>query len=74
MHQIRLTIWKTDQWAADASRTTPAKRSAQTTRTNYRTIALLSYASKIILNTILQTIHLKNDKQLTIEQAAFPRG
>ena len=42
--------------------------------TNYRTIALISYASKIILRIILERIRLKTETEIVIEQVGFRRG
>ena len=42
--------------------------------TNYRTIALVSHASKIILRIILERIRTKTESEISVEQAGFRRG
>ena len=57
LHTIYQQIWKTQQWPQDWKRSVfipiPKKGNA-TERSNYRTIALISHASKVMLK-ILQT-------------------
>ena len=57
LHSIRQQIWKTQQWPQDWKRSDfipiPKKGNAKEC-SNYRTIALISYASKVMLK-ILQT-------------------
>ena len=52
LHSIRQQIWKTQQWPQDWKRSvfipTPKKGNAKVC-SNYRTIALISHASKIML-------------------------
>ena len=56
LHSIRQQIWKTQQWSQDWKRSVfipiPKKGNAKE-RSNYRTIALISHASKAMLK-ILQ--------------------
>jgi len=42
--------------------------------TNYRTIALLLHASKILLRIILERIRTKTESEISLEQAGFRRG
>ena len=41
---------------------------------NYRTIALVSHASKILLQIILERIRVKTETEIADEQAGFQRG
>jgi len=41
---------------------------------NYRTIALVSYASKILLRIILERIRVKTETKIADEQAGFRQG
>ena len=57
LHSIRQQIWKTQQWPQDWKRlvfiSVPKKGNAKEC-SNYRTIALISHARKVML-TIIQT-------------------
>ena len=74
MHQICVTIWKTGQWSEDWTNSLfiplPIKGGIKQC-SNYRTIALVSHASKIILRIILEKIRLKTKKRIAIQQARF---
>jgi len=41
---------------------------------NYRTIALVSYANKILLRIILERIRVKTESEIADEQAGFRQG
>ena len=41
---------------------------------NYRAIALVSHASKLILRTILERIRLENENEIAIERVELRRG
>jgi len=41
---------------------------------NYRTIALVSHASKILLRIILERIRVKTETEIVDEQEGFPQG
>jgi len=41
---------------------------------NYRTIALVSHASKILLQVILERIRVKTETEIADEQAGFRQG
>ena len=73
MHQISVSIWKTGKWPAcwtDSLFIPLPKKGDLKQCSNYRTIALVSYARKIIL----ERIRLKTEKEIAIEQARFRRG
>ena len=61
LHSICQQIWKTQQWPRDWKRSVfilnPKKGNAKD-YSNYHTIALISHASKVTLNTILWYSHL----------------
>jgi len=42
--------------------------------TNYRTIVLVSHASKILLKIILERIRTKTESEMSHEQSGFRRG
>ena len=73
MHQISVSIWKTDKWPDDWTNSLfipLPKRGTPKQCSNYRTIGLVSHASKIIL----ERIRLKTEKEIAIEQAGFRCG
>ena len=73
MHQISVSIWKTGKWPDDWTDSlfiSLPKKGDLKQCSNYRTIALVSHASKIIL----ERIRLKTEKEIATEQAAFRRG
>ena len=77
MHQINASIWKTEKWPDDwtDSLFIPLPKKGDLKQcSNYRTIALVSHASKIILRIILERIRLKTGKEFAIEQPGFRRG
>ncbi|CAF2370343.1 unnamed protein product [Rotaria sp. Silwood2] len=77
MHQICVTIWKTGKWPEDwtDSLFIPLPKKGDSKQcSNYRTIALVSHASKIILRIILERIRMKTEEEIAIEQAGFRRG
>jgi len=59
MHRICVTIWETGKWPDEWTFSTfipLSKRSDLKQCENYRTINLVSYASKILLRIILERI------------------
>ena len=80
LHSIWQQIWKTQQWTQDWKRSVlipiPKKGNAKKC-SNYRTVALISHASKVMLN-ILQARHqqyMNNEHQmfkLDLEKAEEP--
>ena len=75
LHSICQQIWKTQQWPQDWKRSVfvpiPKKGNAKEC-SNYRTIALTSHASKVMLK-ILQA-RLQQYRELPDVQAAFRTG
>ncbi|CAF4838330.1 unnamed protein product [Rotaria sp. Silwood2] len=70
-------IWRTQQWPKDWKRTIyipiPKKGSAKDC-SNYRTIALIPHASKIILKILQARIQQYMERELPAVQAGFRRG
>ena len=70
-------IWNSGIWPKDWKRTTfipiPKKGNLKEC-TNYRTVALISHASKILLKIIMGRIQKKLKEEINIAQAGFTRG
>jgi len=70
-------MWETGEWPEDLTFSTfitlpkigDLKQCA-----NYRTIALVSHASKILLKIILERIRVKTETEIADEQARFRQG
>ena len=77
LHSICQQIWKTQQWPQDWKRTVfipiPKKGNAKEC-SNYRTIALISYASKIMLKILPARLQQYVNCELSDVQAGFRRG
>ncbi|CAI5784606.1 Hypothetical predicted protein [Podarcis lilfordi] len=73
IHSICQQVWKTQQWSEDWRRSVyipiPKKGSA-----NYCTIALISYASKVMLKILQSRLKQYVDQELPEVQAGFQRG
>jgi hypothetical protein len=77
MHRICVALWETGEWPddwADSIFITLPKKGDLKQCTNYRTIALVSHASKILLRIILERIRAKTESEVADEQAGFRRG
>ena len=77
LHSIRQQIWRTQQWPQDWKRSVfipiPKKGNAKEC-SNYRTIALISHTSKVILK-ILQARHQQYvNQELADVQVEFRKG
>ena len=73
-HQICCKIWKTGIWPKTWKRSIYIpipKKGDLTLCTNYRTVALISHASKILLNIIQQRIQRKMKEEISNVQAGF---
>ena len=72
MHSIYQQIWKTQQWPQDWKRsvfiTSPKKDNAKEC-SNYRTIALISHASKVMLNSPSQASVMYGCESWTVKKA-----
>ena len=70
-------IWKREEWPEDWCRAVfvplPKKGNLKEC-SNYRTISLISHASKIMLRIIINRIKIKLDEEISIMQAGFREG
>ena len=72
MHRICVAIWKTGEWPEEWTFSTfvPLPKKGDLKQcANYRTIALVSHASKIPLRIILERIRVKTETEIADEQA-----
>ena len=69
--------WKTEQWPQDWKRSVfipiPKKGNAKE-GSNYRTIALISYGSKLMLKILQATLQHYMNRELPEVQAGFRKG
>jgi len=72
-----VAIWETGEWPEEWTFSTfiplPKKGGLKQCE-NYRTIALVSHASKILLRIILERIRVKTETEIADEQAGFRQG
>ena len=77
LHSICQQIWKTQQWPQDWKRSVfipiPKKGSAKEC-SNYSTIALISYASKVMLKILQDRLQQYMNHELPDVQAGFRKG
>ena len=77
MHSICQQIWKTQQWPQDWKRSLfisiPKKGNAKEC-SNYHTIALISHASKVMLNILQARLQQYVNHKLPDVQAGFRKG
>ena len=77
LHSICQKIWKTQQWPQDWKRSVfisiPKKGNAKEC-SNYRTIALISHASKLMLKVIQVRLQQYMNSELPDVQAGFRKG
>ena len=77
LHSICQQIWKTQQWAQDWKRSVfipiPKKGNAKEC-SNYRTIALISHASKVMLKILQVRLQQNVNCELLYVQAGFRKG
>ena len=77
LHSICQQIWKTQQWPQDWKRSVfipiPKKHNAREC-SNYRTIALISHASKIMLNILQIRLQQYMNYELPVVQAGYRKG
>ena len=77
MHKICHEVWKRGKWPEDwgHSMFIPIPKKGDLAKcTNYRTISLVSHASKVLLKVILSRIQHKTEQELPDEQAGFRPG
>jgi len=77
LHSICQEIWKTQQWPQDGKRSVfiliPKKSNAKEC-SNYRTIALISHASKVMLKIFQARLQQYMNRELPDVQAGFRKG
>ena len=77
MHSICQQIWKTQQWPQDWKRSVfipiPKKSNAKEC-SNYRTIALISHASKVMFKILQARLQQYMNRELPDVQAGFRKG
>ena len=77
LHSICLQIWKTQQWPQDWKRSVfiPIPKNANAKeRSNYRTSALISYTSKVMLKILQARLQQYMNRELPVVQAGFRKG
>ena len=75
LHSIRQQIWKTQQWPQDWKRSVflpISKKGNAKECSNYRTIALISHASKIMLKILQARLQQTVSHKLVLEKAEEP--
>ena len=77
LHSICQQIWKTQQWPQDWKRSVfipvPKKGNAKEC-SNYRTVALISHASKVMLKVLQARLQQYVNHELPGVQASFRKG
>ena len=77
LHSICQQIWKTQQWPQDWKRSVfipiPKKGNAEEC-SNYRTIALISHASRVMLKILQVRLQQYVNRELPDVQAGFRKG
>ena len=77
LHSICLQIWKTQQWPQDWKKSVfiqIPKKSNPKECSNYRTIALISHASKVMLKILQARLQQYVNRELSDVQAGFRKG
>ena len=76
-HQLCVKIWKSGVWPVDWKRAVfvplPKEGDLQEC-SKYRTISLISHASKILLKIIMNRMKLKLEAEVSVAQAGFRAG
>ena len=77
LHSIYQQIWKTQQWSQDWKRSVlipiPKKGNAKEC-SNYHTIALISYTSKVMLKILQDRLQQYMNRELPDIQSGFRKG
>ena len=77
LHSISQQIWKTQQWPQDGKRSVfipITKKGNAKECSNYRTIALISHASKVMLKILQARLQHYMNRELPDVQAGFRKG
>ena len=77
LHKLIVKIWQTGEWPEDWRRAVlipiPKKGDLQQC-SNYRTISLISHASKVVLKMFMKRIERKPEAEINVVQAGFRQG
>ena len=76
LHSICQQIWKTQQWPQDWKRSVciPIQKGNAKECSNYRTIALISHASKVMLKILQARLQQYVNRELPDVEAGFRKG
>ena len=77
LHKICNIIWKSKKWPGSWKKLVMIalyKKGDSAVCENYRTLSLISHASKVLLNIIVKRIEQSYETELNINQAGFRRG
>ena len=77
LHSVCQQIWKTQQWPQDWKRSVfipTLKKGNAKECSNYRTIALISHASKVMLKILQARLQQYVNRELPDNQAGFRKG
>ena len=77
LHSVCQQIWKTEQWPWDRKRSVfipIPKKGNDKERSNYRTIALISHDSKVMLKILQARLQQYVNRELPDVQAGFRKG
>ena len=77
LHSICQQIWKTQQWPQDGKRSVfipIAKKDNSKECSDYRTIALISHTSKVMLKILQARLQQYVNRELPDIQAGFRKG
>ena len=77
LHKVIEQVWQTGKWPADWTQSTFVpiyKKGDPTVCANYRTISLISHASKVLLKIIQDRMREKMEFEVAEEQSGFRQG
>ena len=77
LHKLIVNIWQTGERPEDCRRAvliTILKTGALQQCSNYRTISLISHASKVMLKIFVKRIERKLEAEINVVQAGFRQG
>jgi len=77
LHKLILSIWEKGEWPQERMKTVfvPLHKKGDLGQcSNYRTRALVSHASKVLMKLVLNRLQAKTESELAPEQAGFRAG
>ena len=77
LHKLIVKIWQTGEWPDDWRRAVliPIQKKGDLQQcSNYRTMSLISHASKVMLKIIVKRIERKLEAEMNVIQAGFRQG